>query len=281
MKYLIITLVCFGVFTSCEDVIDVDLSTEEPRLIIDALIRVDTENPVTEVVVKVRETSSFFESNTAVSPERITIENLSQPGGMEPLQLIEQVPGSGVYSRLVDTDFLTEGSLMLQVDFEGEVYVAMTEFVPTVPIDSVVQGDGFLFDENDTEIIITYTDNGDRDDFYLFDFSFGNYLVTEDEFYQGQQFEFSYFYDEEEVSPGDLVIISIMGIDEEFHTYMDEIITQSEDDSGPFQIPTITVRGNFINTTNPGNPNSPAATDNFALGYFAVVQEYKETIGIE
>ena len=282
-KLLLVSSMVFF-FSSCEDVVEVDLDTEEPRLIVDALIRVDTDEAFTKVSVKVSETSSFFESVPPANLEQITLTNLSLPGGgIDPPVLVEEVPGSGIYSKVFATEFLTEGTLLLQIDFQDEFYVAMAEFVPTVPIDSLVQGDGFLFNEDDTEVIISFTDNGDRDDFYLFDFSFGNYLVSEDEFYQGQEFEFSYFYDDE-VSPGDTVDISIMGIDEDFHNYMNELINQSGDDSGPFATPALTVRGNIINATNIDNSstfNNLDAADNFALGYFAIVQEYKESLVIE
>ena len=285
--YLLSIIACICgllVTVSCEDVIEVELNTEEPRLIVDALIRVDTNEAFTNVVVKVSETSSFFESVPAANLQQITLSNLSDPGGgIDPPVLVEEIPGSGIYSKVFATDYLTEGSLLLQIDFEDELYVARAEFIPAVPIDNVVQGDGFLFDEEDIEVIITFTDNGDRDDYYLFDFSFGNYLVSDDEFYQGQQFEFSYFYDDE-VAPGDSVDISIMGVDEDFHNYMDELITQSGEDFGPFETPALTVRGNIINATDIDNINNfdnLNAVNNFALGYFAVVQEFKETIVIE
>lgn len=269
---------------SCQEVIDVDLPTEEPRLIIDALVRVDTNEAFTKVTVKVSETSSFFESIPAANLQQITLTNLDLPGGgINPPVLIEETPGSGIYSKVFDTDFLTQGSLFLQIDFEDEFYVATARFVPTVPIDNLVQGDGILFDEDDTEVIVTFTDSDERDDFYLFDFDFGNYLVTEDEFYQGQQFEFSYFYDEA-LAVGDTLNISIMGVDEDFYTYMDQLILQSEEDFGPFETPALTVRGNFINATNIDNNNNfdnLNDINNFALGYFAIVQEYKETLVVQ
>jgi hypothetical protein len=53
---------------------------------------------------------------------------------------------------------------------------------------------------------------------------------------------------------------------------MNQLIVQSGGDQGPFQTPAATVRGNIINTNN---------LDNFALGYFAVCQEYVETIVLE
>lgn len=269
---------------SCEDVIEVTVPSEEPRLIIDALIRVDTLQPTTLITVKVSQTNSFFETVPPANLQQISLVNLDFPdGGPVPPVLIEEEPGTGIYSKIYPTSYLLKGRLFLQIDFEDEFFVAYTEFVPTAPIDSIENGDGFIGDEDDTEIIITFSDDAERDDFNLFDFGFGNYLVTEDEFYQGQTFSFSYYYDEE-LNAGDEVEVSMMGVDQDFANYMNKLIEQSEGDFGPFETPSITVRGNFINATTIDNENNFDNTntiDNFALGYFAVVQEYKQTLIID
>lgn len=56
---------------------------------------------------------------------------------------------------------------------------------------------------------------------------------------------------------------------------MSQIIVQSGGDQGPFQTSAATVRGNILKSTSVDN------IDDFALGYFAVVQEYKKSIVIE
>jgi len=281
MKRILIGLIVGFAFISCQDVIDVDLSSENPRLIIDALIRVDSNQATTNVVIKVSETSSFFETIPAANLQQITLINLDLPeGSTNPPELIEEEPGTGIYSKVFATEYLLTGRLFLQVDFEDKIFVATAQFIPTVPIDTITQGDGILFHEGDTEVIMTYTDYADREDFYLFDFDFGNFLVTQDEFYQGQEFKFSYFYDGEndKLEPGDVVEISVMGIDEDFFNYMDQLILQSEEGFGPFDTPALTVRGNFINVTDINNIDN---LNNFALGYFAIAQEYKNTLIIE
>ncbi|UWX53649.1 hypothetical protein NYZ99_10715 [Maribacter litopenaei] len=109
-----------------------------------------------------------------------------------------------------------------------------------------------------------------------------NFTVTEDEFYQGQRFEFSYFY--EDIEPGQELTISILGADESFFNYMNQIIVQAGGDQGPFQTPAATVRGNIFNVTgipNPEDLESIEQTEDFPLGYFAVVQEYQSNITIE
>ena len=60
--YPFILIILATLFFSCEDVVDIDVPEGEPRLIIDAIVRVDTTEAFTEVRVIVKETNSFFES---------------------------------------------------------------------------------------------------------------------------------------------------------------------------------------------------------------------------
>lgn len=280
-KYLLFFL-GFICLWSCEDVIEVDTPSQDRRLSIDALIRIDTSQPLTELRVKVSETNGFFESIPPANLQQISLSNLDDPLP-DTLVLLEEEPGSGVYVKLFETEPLLQDRWLLQIDFEDEFYLAEATFVPSTPIDSLEQGDGFLFDEDDTEVIITYTDIADEENYYVFDFGFGEYLASEDTFYQDQQFSFSYFFDQP-IDPGTELPISILGADAEFYNYMNQLIEQSDDGPNPFQTPTLTVRGNFINATdidNDGVFDNLNNEDNFALGYFALVQVYTETITIE
>jgi len=285
-----IAYTCFAILVtmlsgSCEDVIQVDLPNEEPRLIIDAIVRIDTSLNFNPVRVKVSLTDSFFGSIPPASLEQITMNNLDNPmsGGAGTPALIETVPGSGIYEKFFSTEELVRDRWFLAIQYEGRFYVAFAEFVPAVPIDNLEFGNDILFDENEIELKVRFTDLAERDDFYVFDFDFNNFLGSEDEFYQGQQFEFSYFYDEGLVS-GDNINVSILGADEAFYNYMNLLIEQSEGGFGPFETPAVTVRGNIFNATdidnieNFDNVNTP---DNFPLGYFAIVQEFKQTITVE
>ena len=278
-----IPIFLFGLtsLTSCEDVVEVVVPSERPRLIIDALIRVDTSMVTTIAEVTVKETNSFFESVVPTDLTQITIFDLKQNAGSV---LLEDPELPGVYRTELLTDALINGDdFFLQIDFEDEFFVAYASFQPTVSIDFLELGEGILFDEEDTELIVTFTDTPESDDFYLFDFDLGNFLVTEDEFYQGQEFSFSYFYDDP-LNAGDTLEVSIMSVDEAFATYMNKLIEQSEGAFGPFETPAITVRGNIINATtidNEDNFDNTNTPDNFALGYFAIVQEEKQTIVIK
>ena len=272
----VLAIVTFG----CEDVVEVDVPSEEPRLIVDALIRVDTTQQFTDFIIKVSETNSFFGIIPPAELQQITITNLDNGEGAI---LIEQEPGIYRNNDPFLTEDLLEGELLLQVDYKDEFYVARTRFRPSVPIDNLVQGEGGLFGDDETEVVITFTDIADEENYYLFDFDFANFLASEDTFYQDQQFEFSYFYDEA-FDTGTELEISIMGVDKAFHDYMNLIIEQSNEDLGIFETPSITVRGNILNATdidNIDNFDNVENSDNFALGYFAIVQEFKETLVVE
>ena len=279
-KYLFLTLMAVFALSSCEDVIEVDTPTGDRRLIIDALIRIDTASTITEMRVVVGETNGFFETIPPANLQQITISNLDNP---LPDAVVFNETEPGVYVKALQTDLLMQDRWLLQIDFEDQFYLAEASFVAAPQIDQLEQGDGFVFDDDDQEIEVTFTDIAGEDNFYIFDFGFGEFLATEDTFYQDQQFVFSWFYDDP-FEVGTELPISIFGADANFYNYMNQIIEQSEDEVNPFQTPTLTVRGNFINATdidNDENVDNVENAQNFALGYFALVQQNTSTIVIE
>ena len=293
MKQAITILLCAILFFSCEDTIDVDLPEVETRLIVDGLVRVDKSQDLVDVKIKLRESSNFFEENQPTQAESVLI-YYGKPtsGGLfEDISfstLVEKDLGSGIYVPNLEQDqirtaFVEPGVVfILQITRQGKRYYAQTEYAPTVPIDNLEQGTDTFLDEEETEIIVTFTDNGDEDNFYLFDFMNSEFLVVEDEFFQGQQFSFSYFYDDE-ITAGETVTVSILGATEEFYNYMDLVLEQTENNGGVFQTPVATVRGNVFDITGLDNINlfdNVERPNDYALGYFAMVQEYTATLTI-
>lgn len=299
IRYFLL-LLTLTLFISCEDVIDVDLPENETRLIVNGVIRVDETQDYLPIEIRVSESSSFFENNTIASiKSAIIYYGTPNPDAPEILEggsvsnLAELEPGSGIWvpdptfdsDQRIRVSSINEGDVFqLTIETNEERYFAITTYVKSVPIDSLVQGDETLFSGDETEVIVSFTDRGNSDDFYVLDLDFGEFLVTEDEFYQGQTFVFSYFYDNElELNTSSVVDISLLGADEAFYNYMNQIIVQSGGDQGPFQTPAATVRGNIINITGIDNNevfDNVERTNNFALGYFAIVEEYKDSIEI-
>lgn len=300
----------------CEDVIDIEVPNGEEQLIIDALVRVDTSQALTSIRIRVTESISFFEEPNPGQVIQMSIANIitnefvlfeeddNDPGVYVPVASDGSIPVEG---DAVPTTFLTSGdALVLAAATAEQLIVSFAQFVPTVPIDSLEQGDEILFDEDDREVIVTFTDDGSREDYYIFDFDFDEFITTPDTFFQGEEFQFSFFYDgtEDGLTPGETAEISILGADIIFFNYFSLLLEQSQQGAaGPFQTPAATVRGNIIDITNLVDIdinnidiNSIAdfnidATDlaefsnvgnpNFVLGYFAVVQEFTDSITIE
>lgn len=295
MKKLIIFLaIGIGLLAGCEDVIEVDVPSGDTRLIVDGLIRVDTTQTYVPLAIKVAETNSFFEEIPVTSLESIilfyeeVIDGVTYTTGSSSLAEVD--PGSGIYvpdptfdedQRLtVSTLLARDWTFSLIIRHEGRRYIAQTKYVPTSPIDNLEQGTGTLFEGDETEVLVTFTDDPNADNYYIFDFDFDEFLATEDEFYQGQQFQFSYFYDQE-FEAGREIEISIMGADQQFFNYMDLIIEQTEQSFGFFETPRATVRGNVFDITGLDNIDVLDNTDrpdSYPLGYFAIVQEFRETL---
>jgi len=282
-RLLIILSVLSLIWSSCQEVITVELPNQEPKLIVDALIRIDTTISSTLVTVSIRQTSDFFGEISPVSVDQITMSNLDNPGNNTDQVLDETEPGSGIYQQFFSTEELARDRWFLQINYQGEFYVAESLMQYSVPIDQLTIGDGSLFSGDVTELLVRYSDIGGREDYYLFDYGNDDFFASEDVFYDGQQFEFSYFYDEQ-FNPGDTLTVSIMGIDRDFFNYMNLLREQSEGGFGPFATPAASVRGNLINApdiNNNDNYNNVNDPDNYALGYFAIVQEYKGFVVVE
>lgn len=299
-KWLFYVLICALTLGACEDVIEVETPSEDPRLVVEGLLRVDVTQEFVPVEIKLTQTSNFFgEIRPVTDVDEIVIilqvldENGFPSGGTGTSSLTQLEPGSGIYvpDPSFDRDQRIRVSTVLEnnieytlvIRWQGRRYAAQTQYVPTVPIDELRQGDNTLFEDEETEVIVRFTDDEEPEQYYLFDFGFGNFLPTEDTFYNGQAFEFSYFYDEV-FEPGTPLEISILGLDQTFYNYMDLLLEQTDGAQGPFQTPVATVRGNVFDVTNLDNDqvsDNAQQPNTFGLGYFAIVQEFKSTLIIE
>lgn len=274
MKNILFILVSFLLFTNCEDVVDVEVPNGEPRLVIDASLEFFTNETgaieLGENTIRLTMSAPFFnEEVTPVSDASIVITDVTND--FEIIRYWESFePGVYTPSSYTVSGYDLDSDYELTIIHDGETYKATTKIIPTVPIDGLEQGDGTLFDGDETEVIVTFTDDGMRDDFYLFDFDFSLFLASEDRFYQGTQFNFSYFY--ENMVDGKNIVIKILGIDEQYYNYINLLIEQSgQDGGGPFQAPPATLKGNIVNITNP---------DNYPLGYFNLSETEQAEITI-
>ena len=177
-----------------------------------------------------------------------------------------------------------ENVLVLTFEYEEELYLAFANYVPAPEFISVTQGTETTLNDDETEIILSFMDPEDEDNFYVFGFGNGEYTVIEDTFFNGQEYTFSYF-SSQNLEPNDDLLVTMWGVDEPFYNYMRQLIEQSErGENTLFQTPVSTVRGNILKVEDIDNVdlfNNVGRPQDFILGYFAVVQEHTVTLTIQ
>ncbi|MGL2966348.1 DUF4249 family protein [Flavobacterium sp. XGLA_31] len=260
-KFNYIIAILFALLlTSCEDVVQVDLDTAAPRLVISGSLQWQKGTPGNEQKIKLSTTTGYYDTNIpTVSGALVFVTNSDNVT----FNFSEEEANSGLY---VCHTFIPEidKTYVLTVILNGETYTATETLKSVSPITAVTQNNEGGFSGNDIEIKTFFTDPGDANNYYLFRYkASGNaisfYDVSDDEFFQGNEF-FGYYTDEDMAS-GDTLDITIYGVSKRYFEYMSKLILISGGSNGPFSTPPATVRGNIINQTHP---------DNYALGYFNV-----------
>ena len=251
------------VVTSCEKVIDVDLNTMAPKLVIDASIKWQKGTLGNEQTIKLSTTTSYYSSQIpTVSGSTIFITDAAN----NIFNLVETA-GTGNYNCINFAPVLN-GNYVLTVLLNGETYTATETLKPVPTIDFIEQKDNAGFSGKDTEIKAFYIDNGTTDDYYLFKFKpsytvIPIYFLQEDRNFQGNQI-FG-LYRSEELKPGQNFEVTLSGISKQYFNYMRILVSIAGNSSGsPFQSPSATVRGNIINTTTEAN---------YPLGYFNLSEQ--------
>ena len=274
MKYfsaLLLFALTISLF-SCEDVIEVEVQNTTPRLVIDAQFNIFTalEAPRLEGGVKLSMSANYFDLNVPIIKDAlVTITHLNS--GLEYPLLFDESIGMFLPNKI---DFLTDfnSKYELSVLHQGQAYTGSTVFVPVPPILKAVQGTKTLFSGDETEIILSFQDFSEREDFYLYDFGQEIYRPIEDRFFQGEEFVFSHFYSSDEVKVGDIITIKAHGVEEQYYNYFNLILTLTDSNGGPFQSLPASSRGNILNVTQP---------DNYPLGYFLISESDQKQLLIE
>lgn len=243
---------------SCEDVIDLDIPTSEPKLVIDASINWFKGSSGNEQEIKLTLSAPYFDSEI---PPGSGAQVMVTDANNNTFEFIEE-GNSGIYKN---NSFIPviDDIYYLNINYNGEIYSATESLKSVSEIDYVEQNDNGGFSGEETELKAFYTDPENEENYYFFEFTSNipvipSLEVYKDEFVNGNQI-FG-FYTEEDLEAGDIVTIRNYGISQRFYEFMFILLQQnSEDGGGPFETQPATVRGNCSNQTNP---------DNYPLGYF-------------
>jgi hypothetical protein len=256
IHYILLTLFTL-LFYSCEEVVNVDLDTAAPRLVVEASIDWVKGTSGREQTVKLTTTRGYYDTVIPVI-EGATVFITNTAGVM--FEFIEEA-GTGNYNC---TDFSAEigETYVLTVITNGQTYTA-TETLSAAPVitrtEQINEG-GFLGE--DIEVRYYYNDFPGEDNFYLTRadavvLPYPEYDLSSDEFTQGNEmFE---FFSDEDLAPGHIISIKLYGISERYYQYMNILLESAGGGGNPFSAIPVAARGNVINQTN---------TSNYALGYF-------------
>lgn len=258
MKKIIYIILLSLSITSCEDVIEVDLETTEPRLVIDAALNWFKGTTGNVQFIKLSLSAPFFNSEIppATGATVVVTDSFNNT-----FNFIEESE-TGIYTNdsfipVIDRIY------NLKITYDNETYVATEQLIPVSSIDYVIQNNDGGFSGDEVEIEAYYTDPEGIDNYYLFEFintahGVKDLEVYDDEFTDGN--EIFAFYSDENIETGDELVIRGVGISERFYEFMNILLQQTDDDSGdPFETQPAQLRGNCINITNP---------ENYPLGYF-------------
>lgn len=258
--YLIIPFILLF-FSNCEKVVEIEVPSIEPKLIIDASFEVlFDEAPVTaNMVVKLKLSADYFEETIpTVSNAIVFLTNVMDNS------IINFVDAnlSGNFRPLAS--FIPQDNIEyeLTIIYKNQTYKGRATKVKSTPFQSATQGDETLFSGEETEVKVAFKDSADAENYYLFNFTNNLFLALEDRFFNGTDYNFSFFYQEDEIELPTNVMLRMSGITKDYFTYFRILQNQSATaGGGPFQSVPSSLLGNIINTTNEAN---------FPLGYFHI-----------
>jgi len=245
-------------FSGCEQVVDVDLSTAEPRLVVEASINWQKGTAGNVQTIKLSTTTGYFATEIPkVSGAIIFITNSSNTV----FNFVEEdEPGSYVCN-----DFIPQinETYTLTITYDGQTYTSTEKLLASPTVTRVEQNNEGGISGEDTEVKFFFNDLVDESNFYFLEIRdpykvIPEYGVLEDRFFQNNEMFGLYISDE--LQPTDQLVFRIYGVSQDYFNYMDILLEQSGTTSiGPFATPTSTVRGNVVNQTD---------FDNYALGFF-------------
>lgn len=259
--YILAGLLLF--LSSCEKVVDVNLPSIEPKLVVDATFEVYfNENPVTaDTDVKLTLTTDFFDENIPpLNSATVFVTNLTDNTVIN----YSNKNDEGFYSA--DSNFIPEDDVAyeLTIIYNNETYKSIpTKKIKSNPITNIVQTSRLFFVDEVIELQLSFLDLADEENFYLFNLSKNEFsLVSDRLFTDGAVITTSEFFDPEDFELPETIEIKLSGIDRAYFNYFRVLSSQGgTGGGGPFETVPSTLLGNIINNTTDAN---------FPLGYFHI-----------
>lgn len=251
-------------FFGCEKVIDLDLNFSNENYVIDAKINKHVNSNSGFSKVLITKSRPYFNDNiTYINDANVRILEL-KTNKEYILNFIED----GVYE--IDIPYINEQSgYQLIVEHKKNKFSSIENLTKSSLIDNVTQGDRNTLSDDDIEIVTTFTDLIQNDNYFLFEFGDkGNIQVARDLYINGNSFTFSYFINKNQIPESKKLKVKMEGINYNYFKYMLQILIQTNTQNGPFSTPPASIKGNINNVNN---------DDDIVFGYFKVC-EYDEYV---
>lgn len=263
MKAKILFISIAALVASCEDVIEVDLDSIDPKLVIEGSIT-DANN---NCEIRLSMTSDYFSSDSIPMVTGASVLVSDFQGNV--YQFEEMSPGLYLSD---DLRGIENAEYQLEVNSEGKEYTAYVKMPQKVEIGGLSQIETPEYMEFTGGYLVNthlFDPEGSKD-FYrikvyrIHDPNKGiNILnVFDDAFVDGKEIVMQ--WDKEQFFPQDTVIVELQSLDESTYTYYANLLSLAE--SG------------FIGNANPANPETNISND--ALGYFGAYTVSRDTIVI-
>ncbi|MCK4560811.1 MAG: DUF4249 domain-containing protein [Calditrichia bacterium] len=257
---------------SCEDVIQIDLNSADPQIVIDAVVT-DQSGPYT---IKINKTGDYFELSVFPAVCGAVVQITDDAGSFETLQETEP----GIY-RTDSLQGIPGRTYTLTVISEGAEYTATSCMPEAIQIDSLryeyQPGSSFGPDkEEGYKLHVHFTDRAGIEDYCRFKVFKNGQLIKgfylyEDKYTDGNSADYSDFEDEAGgiFDLNDTAYVELLTIDKATHKYYSTInnVLAEAATEPPFM------------SVTPANPNTNLS--NSALGYFGAFTVRADSIIIQ
>lgn len=258
IKYIILSIVSLFIFSSCEDVIVLDLDYTQPKVVIEAYVNAGTN----EAHVILSQSNGFYDTSEPqyLKGAKIILEN--QNG--ENYNLLEVSNGQYFADNIT---FQSQDTFNITVNYNDVEYVASSEVPSEVEIDSIkvnITEPPFGNQDAFAHLTAIWIDPGEHTNYYRVRPYQNDTLLTQvynlenDELNNGKEFNSGI---RERFLLGNEIKIELLSVDENYYDYFVHI---SE------------VVGNGFNSSSPYNPKGNF--NNNALGYFGIYYSTFKTI---
>lgn len=250
---------------SCQEVVQLELETAQERLVIEAMIKWKKGTVGNEQVIKLTNTSSYYNNEIVYAVgAQVSVTNTTTSQSFIFTEIEDGIYVTNTFVPILNDVY------QLEITYNNEVYQAVETLFKSPEILGVVQSIEEGFSTEIPEIVMSFNDFENQQDYYrvvFIQFRPSNDEVI-DSFSRAYDSQFvennliTNFYESDDLEVNDEFTILVSKISSQFYNFIN-VLEQQGDSSGPFSTPPVNVKGNCINTTNESN---------YPYGYFGLNQ---------